>query len=290
MSTVTGPGIFDGLDERAYHADPVRESSLSVTGAKRILDCPARFAWERDHRKEKRVFDFGHAAHAKVLGVGLGVEIVLTTAKDGAKSEARDRRTKSAQDHEDDIRARGLVPLIRSEMDTVDAMAAALIGHPLAARLFRDGTSELSMFWRDEATKVMLRGRIDWLTTLGSDRPVVVDYKTIAGTADPDRFGWEAGKYGYHMQDCWYREGYGVLTGTDPAFTFVVQEKSPPYLVSVCELDDDAREVGAQRNRVARATYLDCMTRDEWPGYAPVVHPVSIPRARYAPEYEETEL
>lgn len=288
MTTVTGPGLHDGLDEAAYHADPVPESSLSVTGAKRILDCPARFAWERENRTEKRAFDFGHAAHAKVLGVGLGVEVVLTTAKDGAKTEARDRRTKSAQDHEADIRARGLVPLIRAEMDTVDAMAAQLAAHPLAARLFRDGTSELSMFWRDEATKIMLRGRIDWLTTLGSSRTVIVDYKTTAREAHPERFGWEAGDHGYHMQDCWYREGYRLLTGDDPAFLFVVQEKTRPYLVSVCELDDEAREVGAQRNQVARATYLDCMTRGEWPGYAPVVHPVSIPRARYAAEPEET--
>ena len=38
--TITEPGIVTDLDERTYHADPVPESSLSVSGAKTILDCP----------------------------------------------------------------------------------------------------------------------------------------------------------------------------------------------------------------------------------------------------------
>lgn len=279
MTLITEPGVYE-LDEAEYHGDPVPESSLSVSGAKRILDCPARFRWERDHPPVKSAFDFGHAAHAKVLGVGLNVAVIPDDilASNGAAS------TTKAKEFIAEARARGDVPLKSDEMAVIDAMADKLASHPRASALLSNGTAEQSLFWRDDETKVMLRGRTDWVTRLPSGRPCVVDYKTTARTADPTRFGWEARDRDYHMQDCWYREGLDLLTGEDHGFVFVVQEKEAPFLVSVCELDDDAREVGAQRNRVARATYLDCMTRDEWPGYAPIIHPVSLPYAKFAPE------
>ena len=44
----------------------------------------------------------------------------------------------------------------------------------------------------------------------------------------------------------------------------------------VVELDDESREEGAHLNRAARAIYLECMTTGQWPGYAPIVHPISI--------------
>lgn len=282
---IDAPGIYD-VPELEYQADPVAESSLSVSGAKTILKSPARFHWERQHgRPNTKSFDFGHAAHAKVLGVGLEVATVPADllAKNGAASTA------AAKEWAADATARGAVILKAEDVARVDAMAAELATHPIASALFRDGTPEQSIFWRDDDTKVMLRGRTDWVTRLKSGRPVVVDYKT-ADDANPDEFRWDAGRYGYHMQDAWYREGMDTLTGESHAFLFVVQEKTAPFLVSVIELDDDARDVGAQRNTVARRTYLDCMTRDEWPGYPPQVHRVSIPNARYAPETETANV
>jgi hypothetical protein len=284
-TVITEPGTYTEIDDATYHADPVPESSLSVSGAKRILDAPARFAWDRDHKVYKKAFDFGHAAHEKVLGRGPEIAIVPVDvlAKDGGLS------TTAAKKFVADARARGAVPLKASDAAIIDDMAARLLEHDAARELLAEGVAELSLFWRDIETKVMLRARLDWLTAMpNSGRPVVVDYKTTARSCDPERWGWEAGDYGYHMQDCWYREGLSLAhDADDPAFLFIVQEKNPPYLVSVCELDEDAREVGAQRNRVARRVYLDCMTRGEWPGYPPHIHAVSIPRARYAPEPPE---
>lgn len=279
-TVITEPCLVKDMDEDIYHRDPVPESSLSVSGAKRILDCPARFKWEQENRRQKKAFDFGHAAHAKVLGKGAPYVVI----PDKLLASNRATSTTAAKAFIAQAREDGLVPLKSDEAAVIDAMAAKLIEHPIAAKLLSLGDAEQSMFWRDETTKVMLRGRLDWLTKLGSGRPVIVDYKTTARTADPARFGWEARDFDYHMQDCWYREGANLLGIEDPAFVFIVQEKTAPYFVSVVELDDPSREVGDQRNRVARQTYLDCMTRDEWPAYAPIIHPVNVPRARYAPE------
>lgn len=271
---ITEPGIVDGLDELEYHADPVPETSLSVSGAKKLLDCPARFKHEQANRTVKKAFDFGHAAHGKVLGVGAPlIEI-----------EADDWRTKAAREAASEARAAGSVPLLTKEIKTVDAMAAKLLEHPVAATLMRAGKAETSMFHRDPDTKVMLRARLDWLTTWHDGRPVIVDYKTTARTANPDRFGWEARDFDYHMQDSWYRELATALTGEDHLFLFIVQEKAAPHLVSVCELDDISRTAGHRRNVTARRLYLDCMTTDQWPAYSPVIHSVSVPGAAYTPD------
>ena len=45
-----------------------------------------------------------------------------------------------------------------------------------------------------------------------------------------------------------------------------------------------AREIGAQRNRVARDLFVDCMTRDEWPAY-PGITRVSVPNLHPAKEF-----
>jgi hypothetical protein len=47
---ITKPGIYPGVPDEVYHADPVEGGSLSSTGARKILDCPAKFKWERDTR------------------------------------------------------------------------------------------------------------------------------------------------------------------------------------------------------------------------------------------------
>jgi hypothetical protein len=269
---VTEPGIYADMPEDVYHGDPVPETSLSNSGAKLLLDCPARFHHAQQCPKTSKAFDEGTAAHAKVLGVGAEVvelpDDIL--ASNGAVSTA------AAKAFVAEARQAGQVPLKSDVVARIDAMAARLLEHPVASALLRTGEAETSLFDRDPDTKVMLRARLDWRTRLRSGRPVIVDYKTSV-SANPAQFGRTAADFGYHGQDPWYVELADRLFDEQHAFLFVVQEKTAPFLVSVCELDDDAREAGRIRNRHARRLYLECMTSGVWPGYAPTVHPVSLP-------------
>lgn len=273
--TITRPGAYADLPETTYHADPVPETSLSNSGAKKILESPARFRHDQLHPPTStRAFNLGRAAHAKALGVGaptVAVPDELLSPDGGIRSNAAKAWV---AEHE----AAGATVLKRDVVDSIDAMAAALLAHDIAGPLLRQGIAELSLFARDPETQVMLRGRLDWLTRLRSGRPVIVDYKT-AESANPRRFGKAAHDYGYHMQDRTYRELADATLGekNEHGFLFIVQEKTAPFLVSVCELDDDARAVAAQANSAARRLYVECMTSGVWPGYAPVVHPVSLP-------------
>lgn len=286
---ITAPGVYPDIPEADYHADPVPETSLSHSGAKAILESPARFAYVREHPVTKSEFDVGSAAHALVLGVGAPIVTVQRTFKDGAKVDANDWRSPTTAEHADAIRAQGGIPLLAKDVALVHAVADALREHPLTA-VFLDpdrSVTEESLFWRDPETSIMLRARTDSRTTLPNGRACLVDYKTTTNAA-AEAFARSARDYGYHMQDSWYREGADLLLDQEHAFVFVVQETKPPFLAAFYELDEDARIVGAQRNSVARRTYAHCMTTGRWPGYPPVVQPLSLPYAHFAPEPPET--
>lgn len=277
-------GVYDGMSDEQYHG---HRDSLSSSGARKLLppSCPALFQWERDNvRPPKRSFDIGHAAHQRVLGVGPDLVVVQKAAKDGTLSDAGDYKTTSAQEHRDEIRASGAVPLLRKELDAVNAMAAAILEHPLAAVLFdpdRGGKPEQSLFWTDPDFGVLRRARTDWLPAYGavsSGRLIVPDYKSTATSASKTAIAKSVKSFGYHQQDDWYRAVIrGLELADDVAFVFVFQETSPPFLVNVAEIDGPSLRVARELNLRALDVYADCSARDEWPGYSDEIELVGLP-------------
>ena len=264
------PGLYN-LPDDVYHSDPVPGGSLSSSGARRLLppSCPAKFAYERANPPAPRkAFDLGHAAHLRVLGAGPEILVV----------DAPDWRTKAAREQRDEAYAAGLVPLLVEQADQVEAMAAAIRAEPLAAALFNPstGVAEQSAFWVDEETGVWLRARIDFLRNRAG-RVLAVDYKTT-DSADLEHIRRSVYRYGYHQQDPWYLDAITALgLGEDPGFAFVFQEKAPPYLVTVVELDTSARDAGRALNRQAIEVYAECTRTDRWPGYAEDIALIELP-------------
>lgn len=275
-------GVYDGVPEELYHG---HKHSLSSSGARKLLppSCPALFRHEQDHgRPPKRVFDLGHAAHNRVLGVGADLVVVQKTNKDGSKEPAADYRTTSAGEHRDEIRAQGKVPILAAELEVVDAMAAAIREHPVTRVLFDPelgGQPEQSLFWRDPEFDVLRRARLDWMPTTRADgRLIVPDYKSTA-SAEPRAIAKSLSNYGYACQDAWYRDlliGLGVAES--PAFVFVFQEKTPPFLITVAEIDAPSLRVGRKKNAQALDVYAECTATGVWPPYSTEVELISLPR------------
>jgi PDDEXK-like domain of unknown function (DUF3799) len=257
-------GVYDGMDEAAYHADPVPGGSLSASGAKKLLppSCPARYQYDRLYGEPPRkTFEHGTAAHSLVLGTGPKLVIV----------DAPDWRTKAAQEARDQARFDGHVPLLPADALQVQEMAAAIRRHPLADTLLdpERGDAEQSLFWRDDETGIWRRARLDYLPRPRRRRRLVIpDYKTC------ERAGRESvrkavANYGYHIQAAQYTDGVRALgLDEDPAFVFIFQEKTPPYLVNVVQLDDDAMAAGRERMRLACEMFRDCTGSGIWPGYS----------------------
>jgi hypothetical protein len=269
---VIEPGVYPDLDAELYHADPVPGGSLSCSGAKKLLppSCPAIFDYERKNPPaSKAVFDEGHAAHQAVLGVGPEIVVIPGDRWDTKEAKAAVAAAREA----------GQVPVKADVKAMVDAMDAQLRAHPIASALLGDGgMAETSIFWRDEASGVMRRCRLDWRPAPRSGRTIGVDYKT-ARSADPEKFAKAAAEYGYHCQHAWYVDGMSAsrLAGEDATFVFIAQEKTPPFLVSVIELDVTAVRIGRLLNRRAINVYAECDRTGVWPGYTNDVAHVSLP-------------
>lgn len=267
---ITEPGVYT-MTPAEYHADPVAGGSLSSSGARRLLppSCPAKFQWEREHgQPPKRQFDIGHAAHQVVLGDD-GAEIVVI--------DAGDYKTKAARTERDEAYEAGSVPLLSAEWVQVQAMAASIAAHPVASKLFSRGRPEVTLIWRDGPTGIWRRARFDWLPDAGPGRLIIPDLKTCA-SAEPDALSKAVNQHGYHQQSAWYRDGAIALGlgGEDTAFVFVCVEKTPPYVVTVIELDHTAMRIGAMRNRRALQVYERCTKTGHWPPYSEDIEQVSL--------------
>lgn len=264
--------------EPDYHEHPALSQSL----AKLLLppSVPAKFKWRRENPSPpSRAFDFGHAAHALVLGKGAPITVIQATAKDGAKSDADSRRTKSAQEHEAEIRGSGAVPVLRSELEQVQAMAEAIRQHPVASVLLSGGAAEQSVFWTDERG-IHRRARFDYQPDL--DVPAVSDYKTTTDASPgPRGFAKSVAQYGYHFQAAWYVEAAAAVGLGDVEFALICQEKDPPYLVGVYQPTERALERGRALVALALDTYADCAATDTWPGYSPDITPIDLPEWAY---------
>lgn len=271
-TTVDTPGIYPDLPIEDYLADPVPGGSLSRSGARALLppSCPARYHYDRQHPPDpKHAFDVGHAAHKLVLGSGPRLHVV----------DADSWRTKAAQAERDDARGEGAVPLLRDEYDHVAGMAQALREHPLASALFNPdaGRPEQSLFWRDPQAGIMRRARLDWLPDHPGGRLIIPDYKTTtnASAAAVQR---AVDRFGYHQQGAWYLDGVAAVDlADDAAFLLVVQETTPPYLVTVAELDLMNLRIGDHLNRQAIDIYVECTTTGTWPAYATGIELISPP-------------
>lgn len=277
MSTsvrITSPGLYPDIPNDDYHADPVDGGSLSSSGARALLppSCPARFRWQQDHgRPPADHYDFGHAAHQLVLGVGDPIAII----------DADDWRTKAAKEARDEARAAGHTPLLAGDMLIVEAMADALREHPVASKLLTPGSGlpEQTLVWRDATTDVMCRARIDWLPhpTPGR-RAIIPDYKTCH-SAEPEALRRAMHQFGYHQQADWYLSAARALglAGPDAAFLFICQEKTAPYLLTIFEPDPIALRIAAERNYMARAVYRHCTETGHWPAYVEGVAQLALP-------------
>jgi hypothetical protein len=239
------------LPEHEYHSD---RKALSASGAKTLLRCPAKFRWEQEHPKESDNFDVGTAAHALVLGSG--IEAVYVAPFDNWL-------TKAAKEEKALARANGLSPILPETWLVVCDMADALASHKEAMELLSDGHAEVTMYADDAATGVTRRGRLDWLREDG----LIADYKTTA-CADPQVFARASvAQYGYHISEANYRWLAAKNDIDVPAACFIVQEKEPPYLVEVIEIDTAGVGLGYQRMTEACLILARCTTTGHWPGY-----------------------
>ena len=279
--------IVYNVSEREYHA----HRALSSTGARRLLESPARFNYWRTHQEPgKQSFDVGTAVHTKVLGVGAGTIAYPDEHITASGSVSTKAATVAWADEQ---RANGLTPIAPAQAARINGMAEAVLAHPTARALFQQpGDAEASVFATDRETGVEMRARFDYLPDLSIDMPIAVDLKTTAKLASADGFAKTVGSYGYDVQEQFYLRVIEEAGYDAPRFRFVVVESEAPHLVAVHELDVEWQQMGAAKVQRALELYAECSQSGVWPGYPTETQLLSPPNYlvyQYEDEYGPVE-
>lgn len=282
---ISANGVYD-LTMAQYHGQPCVGPSISGSGLVAMERyCPARFYAEsslnpaRAPEKDTAAMGVGRAAHCLILE---GEEAFLKQVI--VKPEDYDGRTKAGKEWmaDQELRlAKGHTIITWSDWLMIRAMAKAIADDPRASKAFSDGLPEKSLIWQDSLTGIWLKARPDWLP---NNSRFVPNYKTAA-CAKPSAFKRSAFDLGYDQSAALTIDGLREVCGiTDPVYYFVVQEKEPPYLVSIVTMEDADLDWARLLNRRWLDVAAECLRTGHWPGYSDEA--VSIRR----PAYQEQEL
>ncbi len=263
LATDSARVLSCSIDE--YFADPCERPSLSQSIANLMLKRSPLHAWtahprlgaiERPSTKAK---DEGSLMHSLLLGRGAEVAII----------EAKDFKTKAAQEQRDVAIAEGKLPVIASKYAAMSAAASKLRENMAKEGIVLDGASEVPIEFREDGQDgpVICRSLLDHVNF---ERVQIVDLKKITA-ADNDTCSRHAIDYGYDVQ---WAANTSALAKLMPEFAghidmvFVFLELEPPYAVVPRRPSGVLRERGERRWQRAVALWDHCLRTNRWPGYA----------------------
>lgn len=169
------------------------------------------------------------------------------------------------------------------QWDQLHNMRAAVMAHPMAARLMRmQGKAEQSVYWIDAETGELCRCRPDWWP-----ENFCVDLKST-DDASPEGFRKSIANYAYDVQDAFYFDGLAAAGKPIRAFFFIACEKTARVIegksfgVAVYQLDEDSRALGRAKYRADLAKYAECRRTGIWPNYGSEIMPISLPQWNFS--------
>jgi exodeoxyribonuclease VIII len=158
---------------------------------------------------------------------------------------------------------------------SVRGMAEAFKAHPTAPRIIEEGEAELSLYWEDADTGLLLKARPDWLRPDG----VVLDLKTTSDAREED-FTWTIYKYRYDVQFAMIADGMAANGLAFDRGLIVAIEKEAPYCLAIYALTDEAIEHG--RKLYKEDLQLIKAYQDKkvpWTGYPYEIKPIGLPKS-----------
>jgi len=239
------------VSNEAYHA----AEGLSCSQLKLFMECPAKYKAKFIDKIMPPVnsdtFSLGTAVHTIALEPWLFNKTVIRLdpeikVRRGAKWEAFQAANP------------GKLILPGANYDLVKMANDAIQAHPYAGEMLRGGMPEVSIFKRDVETGLIIKCRPDFLI----DGDLIIDVKTAA-SSEPKKFGMDAKKMGYHIQDAMYRDISGI-----PEFAFlVIESKAPCVVTAPVMMDDEVRRLGYLQYRDALQRLVHAYENDDFPNY-----------------------
>lgn len=282
--TIQAPCAIRGMPIDVYHSHP----ALSESGLKTLLDCPARYYYKylsgNYEYKEKPSFKIGKACHKYILEgqkefekeywhnpfSDLTKTEIVRILQDKFKYDCTISKYPLCDLMDMLLTSEGIeqkaIHLNKNELNQVIGTARAIKNDKKAYNAFHQkGESEVSLFWIDEETGLMLKCRPDFLP---SNHLLVPDYKTCQ-SVNPEVFYGDFIKYGYHIEAAMYMDGIFAVFGDEvETFFFVAQEKEPPYITQVYVPDSGIINYGHKAVRLGIEKFIECQQKGFWGSYS----------------------
>jgi hypothetical protein len=203
------PGLYLGLDEQAYHDD----LALGSSDMRKLRRNPTTYWYEsamnpnrpKDKNTPARIR--GRALHKLVLEGSEKFDALFMRGPDQEEDATPAEKAAVTKEAKKRAAARGLVLLPAEDYDRVVISSAMISQNPELAPVFKNGISEVSVFW--ERDGVRRKARFDYLKQASPLQGGVGDLKGIANPYDID---FEAAcyndiaRYRYDMQSAHYLE------------------------------------------------------------------------------------
>ena len=272
------PGIYHGMSMSDYLSTPAVSASILKS---LLSECPRKAwaeSWLNPHFRadHSAAADLGSIAHAVLLEGGSDLIAVIDPAQHPAEKTGAiptGWTNKSIRAARDQARAAGKIPILAEAAQAVYAMveeanrfiASLEDSEPAiwAAFQAQRGVSEDTVIWREQGHACKMRP-----DRRSADWSVVIDYKTTERSVEPD--AWARSQLvgmGYYLSAAWYRRGALAATGKAPAYVFLAQEVTAPYLCSLVGTDPAMLEGGDRMIESALEQWDYCVRDQYWPAY-----------------------
>ena len=257
-------GIVE-MTEAQYNAHPaIRNTELGY-----LLRSPAHLIAYRNEKPEPTPAQIiGTAAHFGILEPQkfYARYFCRPDGIDGRTKEGKEALAALGKEHA------GKIMLPFTDFQRIERMIESVYSHPTASALLSGGRPEQSVLWKDIATGVDCKARIDYLR--GDLR---VDLKTCESASFQD-FQRASARYQHHRQAAFYSDGVRAATGNEGVgFVILAVEKEPPYGIALYVLDKLALDAGRAIYREALATYAECLKTNVWDCYPAKTQTLSLP-------------
>lgn len=280
------PKVYWDMAPEVYHADKRRMSSSAI---RKILRSPRHFltSWtDLDEEEDKDHFRIGRAAHSMVLEPQRFKELYVVMPDFGPMQSSKNRAARDAWKAEQNPEA---IIVTEKELDHLVGMVEAVMEHPVASGMLKNGRPECTLHWQDEETGILCKSRPDYIVNDKDDNLHLIDFKTSRDIR-PGIFARDAYRMQYGVQLAFYHDGLVRALGRQPqSMTIICVEKEPPYEAAVYPLEDRWFEKGQEAYRHALRLYKKCRDTGHWPAFQINAQLLSMPREAdfdQLPEFE----
>jgi exodeoxyribonuclease VIII len=241
-----------------------------------------------DPSDETDAMRFGTATHTAILEPERFSQLYVRGA-------AGSLSTKGPREANNQIKADnpGKILVRDKEWPKLVAMRDAVWRHPRAREvLSSEGCTEVSYIWKDPATGLACKARIDRLGMSREGWPCIVDLKSfgeMGGRLTDNAIKKVIHNRQYHIQAAHYSNGLNQIAPFQRRYILMMVEKKPPFAVRMVEIDFASMELG--KRQVARwlKKLKKCEDSGEWPGWGEDFDAIGVPEYAYSQEPEDDE-